>query len=618
MEEKLMKIKRLVSIILVLTLCLSVMLVSCTPGGNNNNDDPMANVNKNPENDKKVISDNLSEGSIGDVLDQVEAEATQVDFSELYNEIAKLAFSSELDVETEWLDGILALSMKDGVVAVDVSDEQTYMIIDPDFSVTTLSSFGDGFWVESEQMIPDDGSTGVTGGSLEEMLELPEGALETIKGFTFPVLDENSITLEDNWYVISDEYCKDVATAVLDLIVEISESYDEAPSSDEYDDAREQILAAVDALDLKIGFAVIGDNVVGIKISVDANVEELSEIFEDTASATPYAEEKEEENIKTDEKFKAEVELWLTEDAANISSFKTTLDIDIGGGGAKGDISFDYNYNEGLPSGMSMKIDLEYAEDEDDVSKMKGDMSFGILYDEAEVCGVEVDVDMSMTNIAVGGEYYETNTDEYGEYVNCMGDIEIDVSLLVDLSKLSQVNEKPVSINADITTTGKSLYYETYDYETDEYTKSTDMSIFVDAPSASDYNAAVSIKGSATVTDENKIGVEFKVSADEETPVKITGTLNLDDADDIVLPSGLDSKTLAEAYASIYASAEEIADSLEYDYDMWEIDGYYIHDTESGLYAYISSYGYVEYVGTVLPTDEEFIDYYGNYIEYGA
>ena len=618
MEEKLMKIKRLVSIILVLTLCLSVMLVSCTPGGNNNNDDPMANVNKNPENDKKVISDNLSEGSIGDVLDQVEAEATQVDFSELYNEIAKLAFSSELDVETEWLDGILALSMKDGVVAVDVSDEQTYMIIDPDFSVTTLSSFGDGFWVESEQMIPDDGSTGVTGGSLEEMLELPEGALETIKGFTFPELDENSITLEDNWYVISDEYCKDVATAVLDLIVEISESYDEAPSSDEYDEAREQILAAVDALDLKIGFAVIGDNVVGIKISVDANVEELSEIFEDTASATPYAEEKEEENSKTDEKFKAEVELWLTEDAANISSFKTTLDIDIGGGGAKGDISFDYNYNEGLPSGMSMKIDLEYAEDEDDISKMKGDMSFGILYDEAEVCGVEVDVDMSMTNIAVGGEYYETNTDEYGEYVNCMGDIEIDVSLLVDLSKLSQVNEKPVSINADITTTGKSLYYETYDYETDEYTKSTDMSIFVDAPSASDYNAAVSIKGSATVTDENKIGVEFKVSADEETPVKITGTLNLDDADDIVLPSGLDSKTLAEAYASIYASAEEIADSLEYDYDMWEIDGYYIHDTESGLYAYISSYGYVEYVGTVLPTDEEFIDYYGNYIEYGA
>ncbi len=610
-----MKMKSLLAILLALVLCLSGVLVSCTP-----KDDDKPQVNADPEKDKNVISDKLSNGGFGELFEQLETEQPDADLSSLYEEIAAIAFNAELDVETEWLKAVLHLAMNDGILEAEISDNKSYLVIGDDFSLTTLQQFGNGYWVSCEQMMPSGMDTDISEGNIEDMLDLPEGVLDIVKDFALPKIDVDDIDLKGDWYVLSDDCYEDIAKAVLDLIAEIAELEGDGPTKEEYDEALDQVNDAIDALGLEIGFAVVGTNIVGVKVGVDADIEELEQIGGGEL-VSPYTLPG--EGNSDNQKFEAEVEIRLTNDAMFLSSMKIDLDIDVEGVLADGTLEFTYDYKNGMPSKMTAEVELEYAEGNDEPMVIDGKVSYGLIYSEKEIRGIDVDADISMENVEVGGDYYETNNSYYGEYVTCLGDVSIDASVLIDLSKIDKVGEKVVSVDINGEVVGKSLFYyedsEPYYnemlgmWEHVESVKSTDMSIFVDAPKVSDFNSAIDVNGTAKVVAKNEIDVDFMASANNEAPVNVSGTVELESAN-VSLPGGIKADGLAEAYARISAEAEEIANGLGYDWI--SADGYYIHDAQSGLYAYISAYGYVEEIGTVLPTDEDFVDLYGRYIEY--
>ena len=608
-----MKIKSLVSIILVLILCLSTFLVSCTP---KDNGEPA--VNADPEKDKEVISDKLSGGTIGEALENLESQEVSFDFSEVYDEMAKWSFDADLDLDTEMMDSILSVAMKNGIFEASAEGEQAYIALGKDLSLSTISPFGNGYWIEVEEMMPSDVELPSEDTSIEDLLaQVPEEILNIVKEFSFPKIDEDEIELDDDWYVISDKYYEAVAESVLDLIVDIAESQGgETPTEDEYNDALDTVSDVIDALNLEIGFAVVGENIVGVKVSVNADVEELNDISFGSGSApekvpdySPLAKE------DSDEKLKASVEMWLTDDAMFLSSIKLSVDIAMEGVYAKGKLNYKYSYNNDMLSGMSIEADMEVSESEDEVITAKGEVSTELIFKDKEICGVKLDADMSLTNVDIGGGYYETNN--YGEkHVTCKGDVSMDASLVIDFSTFSEVDKKVVSADIDCNVTGTSMYYYNHNYSYDGYTseKSTDMSIFRNPPKLSDFTYDVEVYGAATVTSEDELDVAFMVTMNGETPVDVTGSLNISDAVNVALPDGLDADTLAEDYARIKLEAEALAEELYYQWTPYA--GYYIHDAQSGLYAYISAYGYVQNIGTVAPTDSQFVNQYGTYMQY--
>ncbi len=615
-----MKIKCLVAILLTLILCLSCFLVSCTP----KNKEP--EVNSDPESDKKVISDILSDGSIGDIFEKLESEETSIDLSAFYEKIAEISFSSDLDVNTQWLDSSLFLSMNDGIIEAKLPERSTYVVIDEDFSVTTLSGYpySEGYWITSEEMIPSDIEIPSDNQSFEDALGLSEEALELIKDFSFPEIDEDDIELDDDWYIIPDEYYEDIAKSVLDLIVEVSEiEGEETPTEEEFDEALDMVVDLVEALGLEIGFAVVGDNVTGIKVSLDVDTQKLSEI-DGGNTATPYS-FPEEEDSHVNEKLKADIEIWLTDDATLLSSVKISLDIETEPVSIDGYMSYKYSYKDNMPSGVSLKADMEIEGVEEDVITIKGELSTDLIFDKNEVCGLSVDVDMDMKNISIGEDYYTRNDGGY-EYVTCIGDVNADASFIIDLSKIDDIGEEVISADIDCEVKATSLYYEEYPeptyneqydmWEHGDPVKSSDMSVFEDAPELSDFSSIIDIYGYATVESEKLIDIYFIVAMDEDVTANISGKLDLDYRKNISLPDGLDADTLVEDYERISLRAEEVAYEIEYDYSSELHDGYYIYDAESGLYAYISMFGYVENIGTVTPDNDDFIDDCGVHIEY--
>ena len=611
-----MKIKSLVSIILVLILCLSTFLVSCTP---KDNGEPA--VNADPEKDKEVISDKLSGGTIGEALENLESQEVSFDFSEVYDEMAKLSFDADLDLDTEMLDSLLSVAMKNGIFEASAEGEQAYIALGKDLSLSTISPFGNGYWIEVEEMMPSDVELPSEDTSIEDLLaQVPEEILNIVKEFSFPKIDEDEIELDDDWYIISDKYYEAVAESVLDLIVDIAESQGgETPTEDEYNDALDTVSEVIDALNLEIGFAVVGENIVGVKVSVDADIDKMNEIGNGSGTPPTVAPEYSPLAKKdSEEKMKASVEMWLTDDAMFLSSIKLSLDVAMEGAYAKGKLTYKYSYKDTMLSGMSVKADMEISEDEDEVITMKGEISTDLIFDGNEICGVEVDADMDLTNVDIGGGYYETNT--YGEkYVTCNGDVSIDASLVMDFSTFSEVDKKVVSADIDCNVTGTSMYYynygnDGYGYEISGGEKSTDMSIFRNPPKLSDFSSAIEVYGAATVTSEDVLDVAFMVTMNGETPVDVTGSLNISDTVNVALPDGLDADTLAEDYARIKLEAEALAEELYYQWTPYA--GYYIHDAQSGLYAYISAYGYVQNIGTVAPTDSQFVNQYGTYMQY--
>ena len=605
-----MKIKSSLAALLVLVLCLSCFLVSCTPKDNE------PEINSDPEGDKQVISDALSEGSIGDIFEKLESEETSLDMSALYEEIAKISFSSELDVNTQWLDSVLFLSMNDGIIEAKLPERSYYAVLDKDMSVTTLTGYpySEGYWISSEEMIPSDIELPSEDQSFEEALGLSKEALDLLKSFSFPAIDVDDIALDGDWYIIPDKYYEDVAKSVLDLIVEISElEGEEVPTEEEYNEALDQITKIIDALGLEIGFAVAGENIIGVKVSVDVDTEKMSEIDGDEI-ATPYL-ASDEENEAESEKLEATVEMWLTDDALFLSSVKISLDVAMDDMYAKGALSYKYTYENAMLSGVSLEADIELAEDEDEVITAKGNLSTNLIFDENEIYGVSVDADMDITNIPIGEDYYTRNDGGY-EYVTCIGDVNVDANFIIDLSKIDDIGEEVISADIDCEVKGKSMYYNTHGDTNYEPKKSDDMSVFEDAPELSDFSSIIDIYGYATVESEKLIDVCFIVAMDEDVTADISGKLDLDYGKNIALPDGLDADTLAEDYARIKLEAEKIADEIEFDYTSILHDGYYIHDAESGLYAYISVFGTVESIGTVTPDNDHFINDCGVHVEY--
>ncbi len=618
-----MKIKSLIAILLTLVLCLSGVLVSCTPK------DKAPEINSDPESDKQVISDQLSEGSIGDIFEKLESEETSLDMSALYEKFAEISFSSELDLDTQWIDSVLFLSMNDGIIEAKLPEKSTYVVLDKNLSVTTLSGYpyGEGYWITSEEMMPSDIEMPSDNQSIEDALGLSGEALDLIKGFSFPEIDADDIELDGDWYIISDEYYEDVVKSILDLIIELAEiEGEDTPTEEEYNEALDQITKIVDALGLEIGFAVIGENIVGIRAGLDIDSEKLSEIGSGSTSPIPPAPSISPlANETSNEKLEAEVEIWLTDDAMLLSSVKISLDVETDGMSVDGYLSYSYSYNESILSGVTFKADMEISEENEEVISIKGKLSTDLIFDGDDICGLEVDADMKMKNVSIGGDNYNRNDGGY-EYVTCIGDVDIDSSFIIDLSKIDDVGEEVISADIDCQVNATSLYYEKYpkptyneQYDMWEYgepVKSTDMSVFKDAPELSDFTSTVDIYGYATVEDENMIDVAFIVKMDDDTPVNVSGKLKLDNAKNITLPDGLDADTLVEDYERIKLRAEEVAYEIAYDYPSELHDGYYIYDAESGLYAYISVFGDVENIGTVTPDNDDFIDDCGVHIEY--
>ncbi len=605
-----MKIKHLIAALLTLILCLSCFLVSCTPKDNE------PEVNSDPDSDKKVISDILSDGSIGDIFEKIESEEMSPDLTALYDEIAGISFYGELDVDAQWIDSMLFLSMNDGVIEATLPERSYYAVLDKNLSLTTLTGYpySEGYWIKSEEMMPSDIEIPSGDQSLEDALGLSKEALDLIKGFSFPEIDEDDIELDGEWYIIPDKYYEDVARSVLELLAELSEiEGEQVPTEEEFNEALDQITKIIDALGIEIGFAVVGENITGIKVGFDINTEKLSEIDGDNI-AVPYSAELEEDRY-INEKLEGEVEIWLTDDAMFLSSVKTSLDIETEAMSVSGYLRYKYSYNNGLLSGMSLKTDIQIDGVEDDTMIIKGEVSTDLIFENKEVCGLSVDADMEMRNVSLATEYYDLKDGGY-EYVTCIGDVDVDSSFIIDLSKIDDVGEEVISADIDCAVTGKSMYYYTYDDNTYESEKSSDMSIFEDAPELSDFSSAIDIYGYATVESEKLIDIYFIVAKDEDVKANISGKLDLDYDKSITLPDGLDADTLAEDYARMQLRAEEVAYEIACDYPSELHDGYYIYDAESGLYAYISVFGDVESIGTVTPDNDHFINDCGVHKEY--
>ncbi len=581
-----MKMKKLISLLLAAVMCLSMLMTSCGIfGGNEEEDEEDAAAQK------QVIIENFEQINLKDIvtttLDQLENQ--QISYEDLLKEFnAELDCQASFDGETMSFytgisDGLLKVVSPEGESGYVFINDKSYVAISPshgvlEINVEDVESSSMPAWTDLETYLTDD-------------------ILAALDSFTIEAPTEKQLKKSGDFFVLTNKYYEGLAESVVDLIAQISyEMQGYYPSEEEKAEALEQIIPVVEGLNLEIGFAVSGDNIVGIKLGIDPDMDMIESIIgggavlpESPSVGYPeydedvyveeekyyaYSAEKNGDSFSVSAgvaqaKYKLSLELMLTDDLSNIKSFKAEADMSYVGGSLKASINLESIIKDGTVMGANVAVDLDVPE-------------------------------IPYTSESSGDENGYSSTQYYAA---CNAKI----NGFIDFSNYENVDAQIIDLEASLTVTPTRKQVTKYNYSDDSYHVETSKDVSDLDP------VSCSVSLNAYVAKLGSMSAELKVKATAEgETVEIFGDgyISWMEAEnfgyvDSTVANMFNNPNVAEQIADLEARIENGRFNLGYsDYTVWydEMTGLYV------LFYYGSQYDYSILTG--LPTDISFVQIY--------
>ena len=400
--------------ILALVLTLSLIFVGCSGKSHDSDGDydydmsgnTSPNVNCDPENDMRVISEAIGNRSIYSLLTEaVESVTASMGFINpdgVVNSMKKLEFETNATLS---LNGSkpadLYVGVSDGITKVTTEDETVYMSVTETGDVVAFEDFGNGYH-ETDRLYTLSESLA----SFKELLAEYENVdvdsvlgmyagtpMEEILDYEFPRLDKEHLELDGGYYVIQDSYYDVIVSDLVEITIEMVKAEGgEDPDEEDIREAEELFGNLIDSLGLKLGFAVIEDNIVGFLVSVDADTSALNDL---TGEGRKFS-----LRSASDEVFKLVLEVGYADDASSLKLVSFYADIvENGRQTVKADIEYRADGNKYTLDLRSFSVDNEVD--------IKGKLSFEFLTsDEGDIVGIESEIDINMEDVSIDGKAY--------------------------------------------------------------------------------------------------------------------------------------------------------------------------------------------------------------------
>jgi len=310
---------------------------------------------------------------------------------------------------------------------------------------------------------------------------LTDDVMKALEGFKLDVTKADLVE-KDGFYVLTNDALVRIANEVLDTAIDVMKAL-EAPAEalPPVDETKTQIKAAIEALNLQIGFSVKNDKVVGIKFATEFDPDAVSAIFGGGAKdeAMPAAE--------TSSKVAISLVALSNDDATLPAS-----------------VEFAYSYeNDGDKQAFSNKATFIYN-------------------DKNALCGADVSFNMEMGNTSLG--WYDED-DKSGSY-NIRGTQKISGTVKLDLSKISTTGATVADINVTMSAKADKYVNEYYNETTGEWVEEIikDTATINKIEGAKCYTKSGSVTANAKVEKTGVLAFNFNVKEDSATTTAVSGT----------------------------------------------------------------------------------------------
>lgn len=585
-----MTMKKLISLLLAAVMCLSMLMTSCGVFGGEEEEEEDATAQK------QVIIKNFEDINLKDIvttaLDQLENQ--QISYDDLIKE-----FNAEIDCQASFQgdtvsfytgvnDGLLKVVSPEGESGYVFINDNSYVAISPshgvlEINVENIESSSMPDWTDIESYLSED-------------------IITALESFKLEAPTEKQLKKSGKFFVLTNKYYEGLAESVVDLIAQISyEMQGYYPSEEEKAEALEQIIPVVEGLNLEIGFAVSGENIVGIKLGIDPDMDMIESIIgggavlpdspsvgypeydEDVYDEDVYVEKEEYYAYSAEKKgdsfsvstsvaeakCKFSLELMLTDDLSNVKSFKAEADMSYVGGSVKASINLESIIKNGTVMGANIAVDVDVPE-------------------------------IPYTSESSGDENGYSSTQYYAA---CTAKI----NGFIDFSNYENVDAQIIDLEASLTVTPTRKQVTKYNYYDESYNVETskDVSDLDPVSCSASVNAYVTKLGSMSAE------LKVKATAEGET-VEIFGDgyISWMEAEnfgyvDSTVANMFNNPNVAEQIADLESRIENSRFNLGYsDYTVWydEMTGLYV------LFYYGSQYDYS--ILTALPTDISFVQIY--------
>jgi hypothetical protein len=468
-----MKKRSILISILAVIVCLSLVLVGCSSKTQYDDDDDYdrsnnrsSKVNKDPENDVKVISEAIGNKSIYEILTSalksIPESVNDLKTDVIVDEIKNIEFETDAKMSVNGSKfSEIYIGVSDGITKVKTEEETVYMAIAENGDVISFEDFGNGYhetdrsYTISEMLdYLDEYISEYEEMDVDSILGMYAGTpVEEILDFKLPALNEEYLSIEEGYYVIQDSYYDILVDGFIDLVVETMDAeMGYATDEDAIEEAEEFIDDMIDALGLEIGFAVIGDNIVGILFSIDIDLEAYGDMNEEDGGLYPVS--------MNDDVCKIIVEIAYTEDASRLEQVNVYADMNQDGEQiTKIDAECRIDDNE-----YSLEIDKFIIENDIDVS---GTISLKQLVgDDGDIVGIDAEIALEMDDITVDGKAYvnfENLSKKGSEFI----DLQLDMTIYGEVID--------IELDAEVIDTGIASYEFSYEGEKEEIVIKGDM-----------------------------------------------------------------------------------------------------------------------------------------------
>lgn len=296
--------KKFLAVLLVFVMCMTLVLTSCAKKSDNLIEvDPDKPTDNPPTGDDPTVDEQLSseEQVIAKLVASVTLEGLFDIDTWLDDETVSIPEISVDDVIKQ-LKGISLetityvdntrrgyIGLKDGIIKLkDYTDNtEQYGVIGDDGTVKLLYLDDDGSVVVADEisLIPNiGGMTEIPGiEDIEGMINeyVPEAVREIIEAIKLPAVEKGDLEKVDEYYVFTEAYYGKLVDKVVSTLAALGKAMGEEIADEEIKEVSAGMNAIVAACNLKIGFAVEEENISGVIIAADADLNELRKLADE-------------------------------------------------------------------------------------------------------------------------------------------------------------------------------------------------------------------------------------------------------------------------------------------------------------------------------------------------
>ncbi len=386
---------------------------------------------------EQIIAESFASGSVTELLEEIKIQ---------YNETPEL----DLDALLRYFDLYVnvptyktEVSVKGGYVTLKDENGSTYI----GFKDGNMIMAAGGQVVGAEQMLPP--TVSAPSESIDATFEMLE---EYIGGMldSLPAITAEDLTLEDGWFILSNEYNKELVKAVTAIVYPIF------AEGEVTDDMLDGVLAKIDtafeSADIKLGFAMDGDYINGFMLSVSA--EGTDEKTGATAVVSAYAELKLSADMQRLETAVANVQMNIAEpdepdieaklEASVVPTYNADGTYTLVSGmqfyGKEGDLTvFDFRVNKNSEyneNGMATKTELSVLMLEGNVTilDLGAELEYG-YNDAGAPISISANVNASMDEFTVNSmSVYVPDGQGGGNYAEVEAVAEFNLELVFEAS----------------------------------------------------------------------------------------------------------------------------------------------------------------------------------------